>query len=733
MPTLRFRTLILAAALVPLGRGESTRSAADPATLAVAGDPNPPLACTKFRRIRPQVVALGHPTALSGASGGRHTPVSPTPTSPPASPATLVTPGDIIPVPGGAVAVEPPTPRVVVRSPAELVDTLNSSFTGIIVVPQDVSWDLSDHTGLPLRSGVSLVGERGMLCNRPTLFDDNHEAPALFELSANNVRVEGIHFRGPAAGNRSAEQPYVHAIRVKVDRAQALGRGILISDNEFNEWPGAGVTIKSMMSRRTPAEYDPAWPRPTRADADQVRVERNFMHHNARDGGGYGVTVDGGAYASVMGNVFDFNRHAVASDGYAHTGYIARFNYVLQGGFMQGNFWNQHFDVHGTNDSDGNDVSTGYGGSAGEYYEIAFNTIRGKQTYYQGLKTRPSFMLRGKPTEGARFDANVDVHDDLDAAVSLKSDKGDTGWGEDQGKFNFSATGNSFGADYSGELAAGDFDGDGRTDAFLATGTAWFVSRAAVEPWQLLHGSTKRTAELAFADIDNDGVTDVIWRAPDGALGYLKSGAGVVIPLTTSPVPVTELRFGDFDGDGKTDVFRREPNGQWVIWFGRTRAWTAVESSGFPLSDLRFGEFDQTPGTDVVVVLRDQWAVSSGANAKWARLNSRLRPSFNHAVVADFDGDGRSDIAFDNGEQFWVFSSGGRGPLQSLRDADGLTSFATLDHLLVGHFDGRPSAGIVTYGDPYRSAPGDVTDRFVIWHRERGRDPFAQVSREAMR
>ena len=52
------------------------------------------------------------------------------------------------------------------------------------------------------------------------------------------------------------------------------------------------------------------------------------------------------------------------------------------------------------------------------------------------------------------------------------------------------------------------------TDAFIANGTAWFYSRGGKRPWEFLHGSTKRTHELGFADIDNDGITDVLYRDP---------------------------------------------------------------------------------------------------------------------------------------------------------------------------------------------------------------------------
>jgi FG-GAP-like repeat/FG-GAP repeat len=222
-----------------------------------------------------------------------------------------------------------------------------------------------------------------------------------------------------------------------------------------------------------------------------------------------------------------------------------------------------------------------------------------------------------------------------DTALSLKMDKGDSGWGEDHKQFNFKAAGNQFSVDHSGELATGDFDGDGRTDVFVAAGTAWFFSRGGRGPWEFLRPSNKLTRELGFADIDNDGITDVLWRDEAGVLGFFKSGQGAWKPLTTTPVPMRELRFGDFDGDGLTDIFYTH-NGQWQVWYGGLKDWRPTQTSGFAITDFLFGGFDAQKGTDVAVITGGKWQISSGSTGPWTPLNSLLRPSFRGAVVADF-------------------------------------------------------------------------------------------------
>jgi len=615
------------------------------------------------------------------------------------------------------------TVATTVHSPRELINLLTSDFRGRVIIPHTAGWDLSGLENIPVRSGVSLIGERGPLGSRPLLYTTSKDKEyGLFSIDGNDVRVEGIHFRGPANFSRESSQPKVYAIRVvqypDPDPNNESGRNIVIADNELDQWTGAAVEVFSLKPGLKPG------------DAGRVRVERNYIHENARDGMGYGVAVGIDGYATIEGNVFDFNRHAVTASG-SSGGYIARFNYVLQGGHKDGNSYGSHFDVHGSMDP-----GSWNGGRAGEYFEIAHNTIRGEQTWdgfepFTSADTRDAITLRGRPSLGATFRDNVLVHDNAGKAISLKGGRDNSLHPLAPGTFNFTEVNNRYDTDFSTEFATGDFDGDRRTDIFVANGTAWFFSRAGSQPWQFLQASPRRVHELGFADIDNDGVTDVLYRDGNTSLGYFKSGTAGLVNFTTSPVPMKELRFGDFDGDKKTDIFSTQ-GGKWIIRYGSTGAWTPVGGSSQPLSELLFGEFDDVPGTDVAGRNNGKWAYSSGALSPWTQLNSSLGNSLAGAVAVDFDGNGKSDIAWSEG-QTWYVSWNGRSARTVLRNGAGHPPYPGLKGVLLGQFEGGPRTQAVTLNlvrilDFYR--PGE---RFVIWDGRDVNGDFQELAWQNMR
>lgn len=93
------------------------------------------------------------------------------------------------------------------------------------------------------------------------------------------------------------------------------------------------------------------------------------------------------------------------------------------------------------------------------------------------------------------------------------------------------------------------------------------------------------------------------------------------------------------------------------------------------------------------------------------------------AVAADFDGNGRTDIAFDDGGT-WRFSPDGRGPLQLLRRKHG--AVVALNRLLIGRFQGGAKAMVVAFDPRNRN-------QFAIWRGLGSDAQFVRLSQQGVR
>src|SRR6185436_17580094 len=184
------------------------------------------------------------------------------------------------------------------------------------------------------------------------------------------------------------------------------------------------------------------------------------------------------------------------------------------------------FDMHGTETSDHD------GGHAGSDVTIVRNTFLGTN--------RKNYVLRGIPCLLHRFNDNL-VRRSASGAIQwfeyppvfphgmfLSPPSPAPAW------LDISA--NRFdSSDPTDRLGVGDFDGDGRDDLFLATGTAWYYASSGLTEWRLIN--------RRFEGIDN-------------------------------------LRFGDVDGDGRTDVLIRQGISWFVSWAGTSKAEQLIDRDG---------------------------------------------------------------------------------------------------------------------------------------------------------
>lgn len=282
----------------------------------------------------------------------------------------------------------------------------------------------------------------------------------------------------------------------------------------------------------------------------------------------------------------------------------------------------------------------------------------------------------------------------------------------------------TFAAD-AGSLAGparGDLHGDGLADltvvwqrdadetallTFASTGTGVYQPARTWDPGANAAFATDRI-QTAAGDFDGDGRSDVAIVRDDGNLGitvFLARGNGLGFDAPTAvwtsgpgnwALAGGRTYAGDIDADGRADLlnFHGYGNGQskLIAFHGTATGLTAPTY----VWDSGVGNWD--------------WASS-------------------RETVADFDGDGRADVAafFDYGggqSKYWVFYAGVSG-FTTTMVFDGLGSWQPWrTREIAGDFDGDGKADLGVFTDEssdrtqlwiFRGATGTLASPFLAW------------------
>ena len=204
-----------------------------------------------------------------------------------------------------------------------------------------------------------------------------------------------------------------------------------------------------------------------------------------------------------------------------------------------------------------------------------------------------------------------------------------------------------------------DYDGDGKVDHAVYRDGAWFILRSSDGAQTAVGWGGASTDVPVPADYDGDGKADIaVYR--NGIWFILRSSDGGQTTVGWGGVPVDVPVPEDYDGDGKTIY-------SGVIVHGRGSSFRSsdgeVESNRAGAACWRMCQFQQTTmetgkqisrcieagrGLSCVLQTEDKTTVS------WGGLPQDV------SVPADFDGDGKADVAvFRDGVWFIFKSSGG--------------------------------------------------------------------------
>jgi hypothetical protein len=262
-----------------------------------------------------------------------------------------------------------------------------------------------------------------------------------------------------------------------------------------------------------------------------------------------------------------------------------------------------------------------------------------------------------------------------------------------------------------------DFDGDGKSDLTLGSGTnfgngihqiTWHVQRSRdgyfVASWGGANSNPGGYSDFYVpADYDGDGKTDLaIWRSPFTGgeqatfwILYSATSTYAAIPWGNAPGSsgTDEPAVADYDGDGKTDIaivkHMVAGNFWWIL---QSRDGLRLESYGTGNDLPVVADYDGDQKADLAVVRVSTtnasitWYIQRSIDGNWM-VRQLGNATNDRPALGDYDGDGKTDIA--------VVSRVGDFPTYNwrwIRSSDGVTGFqhwgAFGDYIVLGDYDG---------------------------------------------
>lgn len=270
-----------------------------------------------------------------------------------------------------------------VTDTASLVNALKTAKSGeTVFIPSGVKIGIAGLT-LTVPEGVTLASDRGRVLEDGTvsaggmIYVATRQTECLV-LSQNSV-FTGITLAGADTerhmthlqrGLNSAGNSYTdYYYSLILSRGLVVrGEGVTVSNCEISGFSEAGVLVEGFKG---------------------AKISHCYIHHNQRNGFGYGVTLYRESEVEIYGNLFNFDRHAIAADGSAGSSYYAHDNIHM------GTAIYHIFDAHGGADrGDGTDVAC-------DKVEMLNNVF---------LSDKLPYKKRGTPTEYSLFKHNIVIY-----------------------------------------------------------------------------------------------------------------------------------------------------------------------------------------------------------------------------------------------------------------------------------------------------------------------------------
>ena len=196
----------------------------------------------------------------------------------------------------------------------------------------------------------------------------------------------------------------------------------------------------------------------------------------------------------------------------------------------------------------------------------------------------------------------------------------------------------------SGDIAAGDFSGDGKADVASNWSSGLWYQNGANLGWTKV--SSAAFNRLTAGDITGDGRPEIIGTWTSG-IWYWDVAASSWTEMY-SGMPSGDIAAGDFTGDGKADVVSNWSSGLWYQ-NGDNLGWTKVSSAAF--NRLTAGDITGDGRPEIIGTWTSGIWYWDVAASSWTEMYSGM-PSGDIAA-GDFTGDGKADVVSNWSNGLW--------------------------------------------------------------------------------
>lgn len=127
------------------------------------------------------------------------------------------------------------------------------------------------------------------------------------------------------------------------------------------------------------------------------------------------------------------------------------------------------------------------------------------------------------------------------------------------------------------------------TDVFFPYNNSWYISYDGTG-WQNVNSASDPYSQMKIGDFNGDGYSDV-FCATGSQWKYSSNATSTWINLKTSAIDADSIVLGDFNADNTSDVICLYDNSWWVS-IGGNSSLSTINTSNFPLSNFIYGNLD---------------------------------------------------------------------------------------------------------------------------------------------